>query len=57
MDFYSLYIDLLVTTGGIEPFVQNVDYPSMVVFLNMFFNITMRKHPNTAILNFGRGLC
>ena len=34
MAFYS-YIDLLVTTGGIEPFLRNVGYPSMVVFLNM----------------------
>ena len=42
--FTHLYIDLLVMTGGIEPFLRNVDYPSMLVFLNMFcLNITMPK--------------
>jgi len=40
MNYYSLYIGLPVTTGasgGIEPFLRNVNYPSMVVFLNRFF--------------------
>jgi len=52
------YIDLLVTTGGIEPFLQNVDYHSMVVYLNMFFlNSTMRKITQLyAMVNIGLGL-
>ena len=33
LSFTFLYIDLLVTTGGIEPFLRNVDYPSMVVII------------------------
>ena len=36
MDFYSFYIDLLVTSSGIESFLRKSNYPSMVVFLNMF---------------------
>jgi len=34
---YSFYIDLLVTTGGIKPSLRNINYQSMVVFLNMLF--------------------
>jgi len=53
--------DILVTTGGIEPFLRNVDYPSIVVFLNMLFLIYYHA-PNTlipvyAILNIGLGFC
>jgi len=58
MDFYSLYIDLLITTGGIEPFRRNVD-SSMVVFLHMLFlkYYHAQKHPILhAILNIGLGL-
>ena len=59
MDFYLLYTGLLVTTGGIKPLLQNVDYPSMVVFLIMLFlNITMRIITLLyAILSIGLGLC
>jgi len=52
MDVYSLYIDLLVMNGGVEPFLRNVDYPSIVVFLNMLFFKYYHAHIHPIICSF-----
>jgi len=59
MDFTHLYIDLLVTTGDIGPFLRNIDFPKMIVFLNMLILIiTCGKNTIlSAVLNIGLGLC
>jgi len=52
----NFYIDLLVTTGDIEPFLRNKDYQSMFVFLNKYYNAKNLYYNSILDLDFANNI-